>query len=185
MRCLAAQSLLLVAACSGGSGASPAVGFTPSPQIAATHPFLMGIWRGTMNDSDGTSRSLTARVMGWSHPHFFHVDADVQGFGDVPGWIQADRDQWIARLHSSVMGTVEFEGVIVGEDRLTGTWLGGQPAGALEGHAGTVVLNKSPIDVIWTQEVYESEGVTVIVEQHFGELRSTERREVVRAVASR
>jgi hypothetical protein len=150
----------LLAACSGG-GERP---FTPSADLPTTHAYLLGGWGGTLRDLDtGTVYDVTAQVRPGPHTGRFELDVQIQTLGTGTGELQADGDHWRASLTPSPWGEVRADGPIVGRRTLRASWTA--PASSSV-RAGALTLSQlvsaSPV---WTQEIHELDGLTLIVQR--------------------
>ncbi len=161
MRCIVPLFVLTVAACSGGSG-----GFSPSPDLRTSHEYLRGGWAGTLfEDGGGAPRPVFADIGEGSRAAYFDVNATVEGLGVANGELQAGANRWRAAMSSPAAGSLQFDGVIVDQRRLSASWRGTGTTGALAGRSGTVRLQQVSAPVVWTQDVLELEDLTVVVQR--------------------
>src|SRR5690242_7505865 len=109
MRTLVLPLVALLAACSDGGGTS----FRPSPNLFASHSFLLGRWEGPLRDHDGgPPRHLLADVGPGVEPGSFAVVLAIEGAGPATGELQASGKQWRATLFSAELGAVRMNGTL-------------------------------------------------------------------------
>lgn len=171
--------LLLLAACSGG-GASPRP-FTPSADIAATHPFLVGLWLGEWIESGqpattpATTGSLNITSPGGDGYTLSAGMLSEVTFQRGSGFIRADGDRFQVVLVTDIpAGTMVVEGTVSGGAEMVATWTAyrsdvSSPPGSPPDASGTLRLTKQGAapQLRLTETHYDSPDLLLVVRREW------------------